>query len=152
VINLLVSSGVKVFENGNFEIVGYAYAENLIEMWWLAIIFVLGVVMVLYAILRTYLDKTWRIGIWFSGIGSVMVVIVLFAIAGYNSTAYLPSVLDINSSLTIGNSSSSLFTLKVMSVVSIITPFVIAYIAYVWRKMNATPITVDELNKDSHQY
>jgi cytochrome d ubiquinol oxidase subunit II len=60
--------------------------------------------------------------------------------------------LDINSSLTIGNSSSSLFTLKVMSVVSIITPFVIAYIAYVWRKMNATPITVDELNKDSHQY
>jgi cytochrome d ubiquinol oxidase subunit II len=152
VINLLVSSGVKVFDNGNFEIVGYAYAENLIEMWWLAIIFVLGVVMVLYAILRTYLDKTWRIGIWFSGIGSVMVVIVLFAIAGYNSTAYLPSVLDINSSLTIGNSSSSLFTLKVMSVVSIITPFVIAYIAYVWRKMNATPITVDELNKDSHQY
>jgi cytochrome d ubiquinol oxidase subunit II len=121
-------------------------------MWWLAIIFVIGVVMVLYAIFRTALSSVWRGGIWFSGIGTVLVVVVLFALAGYNSTAYLPSVSDINSSLTIANSSSSLFTLRVMSIVSIITPFVIAYIAYVWYKMNATPISQDELDSQSHQY
>jgi cytochrome d ubiquinol oxidase subunit II len=152
VVVLLLSPGLRADGAGNFERVDNIYLDNLLSMWWLAIIFIIGVVMVLYAIIRTSFDNKWRAGIWFSGIGSFLVVVVLFAIAGYNSTAYLPSVLDTNSSLTISNSSSSLFTLKVMSLVSIITPFVIAYIVYVWRKMNASPITQEELNKESHQY
>jgi cytochrome d ubiquinol oxidase subunit II len=152
VVVLLLSPGLRADGAGNFERVDNIYLDNLLSMWWLAIIFIIGVVMVLYAIIRTSFDNKWRAGIWFSGIGSFLVVVVLFAIAGYNSTAYLPSVLDKNSSLTISNSSSSLFTLKVMSLVSIITPFVIAYIVYVWRKMNASPITQEELNKESHQY
>jgi cytochrome d ubiquinol oxidase subunit II len=152
VVTLLLSSGVTATGDGGFEVTEYAYTVNLTKMWWFGLLFVIGVVMVLYAILRTAFDKKWRCGIWYSGIGTVLVVITLFAIAGYNSTAYLPSVTDINSSLTIANSSSSLFTLKVMSIVSIITPFVIAYIVYVWSKMNAKPITTEELNEESHQY
>jgi cytochrome d ubiquinol oxidase subunit II len=152
VVVLLLASGVQADEAGKLHSVEFLYLKNLLSMWWLAIIFVVGVVMVLYAIFRTALSSVWRSGIWFSGIGTVLVVVVLFALAGYNSTAYLPSVSDINSSLTIANSSSSLFTLRVMSIVSIITPFVIAYIAYVWYKMNATPISQDELDSQSHQY
>ena len=77
---------------------------------------------------------------------------MLFLIAGYNNTAYYRSLADVGSSLTIANSSSSLFTLKVMSYVSILVPFVLAYIWYVWRKMNSTPLTTEELDKESHQY
>ena len=90
--------------------------------------------------------------IWWSVTGTIMVVIVLFWLAGYNSTSYLPSVTDIQSSLTLANSSSSLFTLTVMTWVSILVPFVIAYIAYVWHKMDKTPLTEAELEKESHTY
>ena len=128
------------------------YLHNLLGMWWLALIMVLGVVAVLYAIFRSALDSGWRSGIWFGGFGATAVVGVLFLIAGYGDTAYLPSTVDPASSLTIANSSSSLFTLKVMSWVSILVPFVLAYIAYTWYKMNNTPLTEQELKDDSHVY
>lgn len=128
------------------------YLHNLLGMWWLALIMVLGVVAVLYAIFRSALDSGWRAGIWFGGFGAAAVVAVLFLIAGYGDTAYLPSTVDPASSLTIANSSSSLFTLKVMSWVSILVPFVLAYIAYTWYKMNNTPLTEQELKDDSHVY
>lgn len=128
------------------------YLHNLLGMWWLALIMLLGVVAVLYAIFRSALDGSWRAGIWFGGFGAAAVVAVLFLIAGYGDTAYLPSTIDPASSLTIANSSSSLFTLKVMSWVSILVPFVLAYIAYTWYKMNNTPLTEQELKDDSHVY
>ncbi len=151
-IVLLLSSGVKQAGNGSFTEVDYIYWKNLISMWPLAVLLVIGVVMVLYAIIRTALSTTFDKGIWYCGIGTVLVVVVLFLLAGYEGTAYYRSTLDTASSLTIANSSSSLFTLKVMSYVSILVPFVLAYIWYVWRKMNGSKLTPAELEKESHQY
>ena len=149
---LLTSDGYRATASGEIVKVPYLYFDNLLTMWWLAVILLIAVVMVLYGIGVTFFCKTSRSGIWWSGIGTVLAVIVLFCLAGYNSTAYYPSLLDPQSSLTIANSSSSLFTLKVMSWVSISVPFVLAYIAYVWRKMNARPITESDLSKESHNY
>lgn len=84
--------------------------------------------------------------------GVVVVVLVIFLLAGYFGTAYLPSLTDPQSSLSLANSSSSEFTLKVMAWVSVIIPFVLAYIWYVWAKMNAKPLTTAELDSDHHQY
>lgn len=130
----------------------YRYLLNLVDLWWFGVLFLVGVVMVLYALFHMLLKPVWRCGIWFSGTGTVLVILSLFAILGYNNTAYLPSLSDLQSSLTIANSSSTLFTLKTMSIVSILVPFVIAYIAYVWRKMDATPITPGEVKADDHMY
>ena len=149
---MLLSGGVKQLSDGSFVEVDYIYCNNLLSMWPLAILLVIGVVMVLYAIIRSAFSTTFDKGIWFSGIGTVLVVVVLFLLAGYEGTAYYRSTLDTASSLTIANSSSSLFTLKVMSYVSILVPFVLAYIWYVWRKMNATKLSASELEKESHQY
>ncbi|MDE6240785.1 MAG: cytochrome d ubiquinol oxidase subunit II, partial [Muribaculaceae bacterium] len=149
---MLLSGGVKQLSDGSFVEVDYIYCNNLLSMWPLAILLVIGVVMVLYAIIRSAFSTTFDKGIWFSGIGTVLVVVVLFLLAGYEGTAYYRSTLDTASSLTITNSSSSLFTLKVMSYVSILVPFVLAYIWYVWRKMNATKLSASKLEKESHQY
>ncbi len=132
--------------------VPYLYFYNLIGMWWFAVLFVLGVLAVLYGIFRTAFGGYWTKGIWFAGIGVVVVVICLFGIAGYNATAYLPSTLDPASSLTLKNSSSSEFTLKVMAYVSIVIPIVLAYIWYVWAKMNSGKLTKSEVDSDSHSY
>ncbi|MBD5234007.1 MAG: cytochrome d ubiquinol oxidase subunit II [Bacteroidales bacterium] len=139
-------SGGAIVEESNL------YLHNLLNMWWLAVILLLGVVAALYGIFRSAFDKKWRAGIWYAGFGVAGVVAVLFCIAGYAGTAYLPSTVDAASSLTIANSSSSEFTLKTMSWVSLSVPFVLAYIWYVWRKMNATPLTEKELSEESHQY
>ncbi len=152
VLVLLTSQGVRQQPDGTMVQVQNIYLGNLTSTWWWAAIFTIGTVMVLYAIIRTGFSSTYRKGIWWSGTGTIMVVIVLFWLAGYNSTSYLPSVTDIQSSLTLANSSSSLFTLTVMSWVSILVPFVIAYIAYVWHKMDKTPLTEAELEKESHTY
>lgn len=149
---LLLSPGMRQQPDGTFATEPYAYLHSLLHLWWGAVIMLAGVVMVLYGIFRTALDSRWRAGIWFCGIGTVLVVVILFLLAGYDSMAYYPSLLDAGSSLSISNSSSSLFTLKVMSWVSVLIPFVIAYIAYVWRKMNAQPLTPSELNREHHQY
>lgn len=148
---LMVSDGLR-YVDGVFVSEPNIYLHNLLSMWWLAVVFLSGVVAVLYAIFRSAFDSRWRSGIWYAGFGAVGVVVVLFLIAGYDSTAYLPSTADAASSLTIANSSSSEFTLSVMSYVSVLIPFVLAYIWYVWRKMNATPLTDKELKSESHTY
>ncbi len=148
---LLTARGVDT-DGGRMQWVDYKYLNNFLEMWWVAIAFLAGVVMVLWGVLGTALGLQTRGGIWWSGAGTVMVVVALLCVAGYNHTAYYPSLLDTASSLSISNSSSSLFTLKVMSWVSVITPFVIAYIAYVWRCMDRKPITPHEMESTSHKY
>ena len=149
---LLCAPGLRANDEGKFVNEANIYLHNLLDMWWFAVIFVLGVVAVLTAVFGTALSRTWRGGIWVAGFGVAAVIVVLFGIAGYNHTAYMASNIDPQSSLSIANSSSSLFTLTVMSWVSILVPFVLAYIWIVWRKMNATPLTEEELNKDSHVY
>lgn len=148
---LLLSDGLRETASG-FVKESNLYLHNLLEMWPLTIVLLIGVIMVLYAIGRSAFCAGYRCGIWWSGIGTVLVVIVLLLIAGWNHTAYYPSLADSASSLTIANSSSSLFTLKVMSWVSVVIPFVIAYIAVVWRKMNNRPLTEAELDSESHKY
>ncbi len=130
----------------------YKYWNNFIEMWWVLVLFLIGVVLVLYAIIRTAFSNNYKCGIWFSGIGTVLVVLSLFFIAGYNGTAYYPSITDPSSSLSIRNSSSSEFTLTTMSWVSLIIPFVLAYIIYAWRAINKKPITAKEMEESSHKY
>lgn len=151
-IVLALTDGLRAADDGTFTEVPNIFLSNLCDMWPLAILLLLGVVMVLYAIARTAFCSTFTKGIWFSGIGTVLVVIVLFLLAGYCDTAYYRSLLDAGSSLTIANSSSSLFTLTVMSYVSVLVPFVLAYIWYVWHKMNKKPLTSRELDNDSHLY
>lgn len=152
IIMLLTTDGYRYGEGNVFYKVEYIYWHNLLEMWWCLPILLVGVLMVLYAIFGASFGKITRSAIWFSGIGTVLVVLVLFWLAGYNSTAYYPSLIDPQSSLSIANSSSSCFTLTVMSWVSVLVPFVLAYIWYVWRKMNDTPLTDKELDADHHVY
>lgn len=153
---LLTSKGYEMVSNldGSVTVdtVDFKYARNYGAMWWAITALALGTVMVLYAYYRAAFTKNYTKGIWFSGIGTVLVVLSLFWVAGYNSTPYYPSLLDPESSLTITNSSSSLFTLEVMSWVSILIPFVLAYIGYVWYSMNRKPITPQEMRGDDHMY
>lgn len=149
---LLTSPGVEYAPDGTMHLEPFKYFNNLLTLWWVGIIFLIGVVLVLLGILSVIVRPGCRHGIWPAGIGTFLVVVCLFCIAGYNSTAYYPSTLDLGSSLTIANSSSSEFTLKVMSYASLLAPFVIAYIAYVWAKMNSTPITPEEINGPDHKY
>jgi len=152
VVVILTSAGVGYDDSGNAQVEPYKYLHNYLTMWWALVILLLGVVMVLFGIGKTLLKGDYRSGIWPAGIGSVMVVLTLFWVVGYNNTAYLPSLLDVQSSLTLRNSSSSEFTLTVMSVVSILVPFVVAYIAYCWYKMDRKKLTSDELNNTDHKY
>lgn len=134
VIIAMLATGRRVDETGAVVEVNNLYFHNLVDMWWFGIAFVVGVVAVLFGIGTGALTEK-RCGIWAAGIGTVLVVISLFGIVGYGGTCYLASVSDPASSLTIANSSSSLYTLKTMTYVSFAVPFVLAYIAYVWRKM-----------------
>ncbi len=151
-IMLFLHSGYQMQPDDTFVEVPYLYWHNLWDMWWTAIMLLVGVVLVLGAIVLTAFKEDYKCGIWAAGFGTALVVMVLFFLAGYNGTAYLPSNMDPNSSLCISNSSSSEFTLTVMSWVSILVPFVLAYIWYVWRKMNNKPLTEQELETDSHVY
>ncbi len=152
VVGTLLANGYAVSETGHIYLQPHKYFYNLVEMPRVAALFLLGVVSVLYALIRSYRSDHFTRGIWFSGIGTVLVVLSLFFIVGYNHTAYYPSAVELQSSLTIHNSSSSLFTLKTMSVVSLLIPFVLAYIVYVWRVMNAKPITIKEMKETKHKY
>ncbi len=125
----------------------YKYFMNLIQMPLIAILFLIGVVAVLYGIAIGYLQNSSK-GIWFSGIGTVITVLMLFLISGYNNTAFYPSVSDLQSSLTIQNASSSHFTLVAMSYVSLMIPFVLAYIWYAWRAINNRKIDQEEIESD----
>lgn len=148
---LLMQPGYRVI-GGQAQPEEYIYLHNFSGMWWFAVTFLIGTVLVLAGIFGSAFSRTWRGGIWAAGFGVVAVVVSLFAVAGYAGTTYLPSTADPQSSLTLANSSSSLFTLTVMSWVSVLVPFVLAYIWYVWRKMNATPLTEEELRSESHTY
>ena len=117
----------------------YKYALNLLEMPYVTGILLAGVILVLWGIGKTYLNPSYREGIWFSGTGTVLTVLALLLCAGWNHTAYYPSITDLQSSLTLQNSCSSPFTLKVMSYVSILIPFVLAYIFYAWRAIDLKP-------------
>lgn len=131
----------------------HKYLLNLIEMPVVLIILLVGIAGVLYGIIRTILSPVWRKGIWFCGIGTVLTVLALLLCAGWNHTAYYPSLADLQSSLTIQNSSSSPFTLKVMSFVSLLIPFVLAYIFYAWRSMDFHKITKKEIEQEKgHTY
>lgn len=126
----------------------YKYLHNLIDMWYLTLILLVGVVLLLFGTAKTILSKSYVRGIWPAGIGVIMVVLVLFLCAGYNNTAYYPSNADLQSSLTIANSSSSMVTLRAMTYVSLLVPFVLAYMAYAWRAMDRKEITKEEIEKD----
>ena len=125
----------------------YKYLHNLLDMWYLTIVLLIGVVLLLYAIIRTVVSKTYIGGIWPAGIGVVLVVLVLLLFAGWNHTAYYPSTADLQSSLTIANSCSSEFTLSTMAVVSLLIPFVLAYIAYCWYSLDKKKIDKDEITR-----
>ncbi|QKG80966.1 cytochrome d ubiquinol oxidase subunit II [Tenuifilum thalassicum] len=129
----------------------HKYLLNLIQMPIVLVLFLAGVVLVIWGIAKSIL-KTYTKGIWFAGIGTVLTVLSLFLIAGYNNTAYYPSTFNLQHSLTIFNSSSSKFTLTVMSVVSILVPFVVAYIWYAWKSINNKKIDEEEMKNETHVY
>lgn len=130
----------------------YKYFTNLIEMPLVAVGFLTGVVLVLAGIGLTLVKKGFDKGIWFAGLGTVLTVWCLLMLAGFNNTAYYPSTADLQSSLTLSNSCSSEFTLRTMAYVSILVPFVLAYIFHAWRSLNRTKITSEEMKGDDHAY
>lgn len=132
-------------ENGAIFMEPNKYLHNLIDMWYLLVLLLVGVVMVLYGIVKTIMDKNYIKGIWPAGVGVVLTVLALLLCAGWNHTAYYPSTADLQSSLTIANSCSSEFTLRTMAVVSLLIPFVLAYIVYAWRAIDKKKLTSKEL-------
>ena len=148
---LLVRPGFAADEDGIISLEKYKYLHNFLQMPAVLVMFLLGVLLVLWGIFKGAFQQS-RSGIWPAGIGTVLVVMAVFFIAGYNGTAYYPSCTDLQSSLTIRNSSSSQFTLQVMFWVSLLIPFVVAYIAYAWHQMDRKKITPDEISDTQHKY
>lgn len=147
---LLVSDGATADAAGRIAMEPHKYLHNLLEMPYVAAVLLVGVVAVLWSIRLGWSGR--RSAIWFGGAGTVLTVLALLLTAGWNQTAYYPSLSDLQSSLTIANSSSSLFTLRVMAWVSLFIPVVVAYIWYVWRALNRRPLTRNELHEGGHQY
>ncbi|MBR5051634.1 MAG: cytochrome d ubiquinol oxidase subunit II [Bacteroidaceae bacterium] len=129
----------------------YKYLHNLIQMWPLLAVLIIGVVFVLFGILWSLTHKAWKRGFWVTGFGTVVTVLVLLLLTAWNNTAYYPSTADLQSSLTMQNSSSSEFTLRTMFYVSLLVPFVLAYIIYAWHAIDKKEITLEEINTD-HAY
>ena len=153
VIRTLVSDGFAVNpDTQEVYMQPFKYFTNFIEMPVVLILFLIGVVLVLFGIGKTVLKKTFDKGIWFTGIGTVLTVLSLLLVAGYNNTAYYPSYTDLQSSLTLANSCSSEFTLKTMAYVSILVPFVLAYIFYALRSIDRHKITEKEMDEGGHSY
>jgi cytochrome d ubiquinol oxidase subunit II len=152
VVLLITKKGFAVDpQTGRVYFENFKYLHNLLEMPVVAILFLGGTLLVLYGIALSLLRDTSK-GIWFSGPGTVFVVFSLFCLAGYNNTAYYPSSFDLQSSLTIQNSSSSKYTLVTMSYVSLLVPFVLAYIFFAWRSINRQKISEAEVQHESHLY
>ncbi len=139
-------------QSGKVYLEQFKYLHNLIGMPLVALMFLSGTLLVLFGIVKSLMIAGYSKGIWFSGIGTLLVVFSLFALAGYHHTAYYPSTFDLQSSLTIINSSSSRYTLIAMSYVSLLVPFVAAYIFYAWRSINREKISTDEIESESHVY
>lgn len=149
---IFTSKGYGITGSGSIELVPYKYFNNLLEMPVNTALFLLGIVGVLFGIIRSLLRPQWKKGIWFAAPGTLLTVVCLFILVGFNNTAFYPSTTDLNSSLTIYNASSSEYTLKAMSYVSISVPFIIAYIWYAWRVMTKTPLSTKELQESDHKY
>ena len=148
-VHLLLKDGFAYDPStGVISIVPMKYLDNFITLWYVSLVLVVGVVLVLYGIIRTIVSKTYICGIWPAGIGTVLTVLSLLLCAGLNNTAYYPSLADLQSSLTIANSCSSEFTLQVMSVVSILVPVVLAYIVYAWYSIDKKKLDKEELTTD----
>ena len=150
-IHLLVKDGYAYDDAGVISMVPYKYLDNFITLWPLTILFLVGVVLVLFAIGKTIVSKDYVSGIWPAGIGVVLVVLPLLLMSAWNGTAYYPSTADLQSSLTIVNSCSSEFTLRTMFYVSFLVPFVLAYIVYAWRAIDKKKLTKEEIAND-HAY
>ena len=151
-VHICVAPGFAVGADGTVYMEKSKYLHNFLQMPAVLVVFLAGVVLVLYGIVRTLASRKYRKGIWFTGPGAVLAVLGLFLVAGYNGTAYYPSVTGLQSSLTITNSCSSQFTLKTMTIVSFIIPFVLAYIVYAWRKMDKESLTIKELDNTTDKY
>lgn len=153
VAHVLLKDGFAVQpETGEIAMEPFKYFNNLIAMPYLLVLFLMGVVGVLFGLGKSIFCKTYTRGIWFAGVGTVLTVLALLLIVGYNHTAYYPSTADLQSSLTLSNSCSSLFTLQTMAYVSVLVPFVLAYIVYAWRAIDRKPITEEEIKRDEHLY
>ena len=150
-VHLLLKDGFAVNEEGIIYMEPYKYLNNFMEMWYLTVILLIGVVLVLFGIGKTILSKNYVGGIWPAGFGTVLTVLALLLCSAWNNTAYYPSTADLQSSLTIQNSCSSEFTLTTMFYVSLLVPFVLAYIVYAWRAIDNKKLTKDEIKED-HAY
>ena len=154
VVRTLLAEGYAVNpENGEIFMEPYKYLTNFIEMPVVLVVFLIGVLAVLWGIIRTLWKPAFDKGIWFAGAGTVLTVLALLLVAGYNNTAYYPSTADLQSSLTLANSCSSQFTLRVMAYVSILVPFVLTYIFYAWRSIDRKKIDAKEMQDEGrHAY
>ena len=150
-VHVLLKEGFAVDEFGRIYMEPYKYLTNFIEMWYLLVVLLIGVVLVLFGIGKTIVSKKYVGGIWPAGIGTVLTVLALLLSCAWNNTAYYPSTADLQSSLTLQNSCSSEFTLTTMFYVSLLVPFVLAYIVYAWRAIDKKKLTKDELKTD-HAY
>ena len=150
-VHLLVKEGYAINAAGLVYMEPYKYLHNMIEMWGLLVLLLSGVIMVLFGIIYTIISKRFIAGIWQAGLGTIFTVLALLLLAGWNNTAYYPSTADLQSSLTIQNSCSSEFTLTTMFYVSLLVPFVLAYIIYAWRAIDAKKLDKDEIKTD-HAY
>jgi cytochrome d ubiquinol oxidase subunit II len=156
-VHLLLKDGYAVNEFGFIYMEPYKYLTNFLDMWYLTIILLIGVVLVLFGIaveiikFKAQSSKFKNKGIWPAGIGTVLTVLALLLCCAWNNTAYYPSTADLQSSLTLANSCSSEFTLTTMFYVSLLVPFVLAYIIYCWRAIDSKKLTKDEIKTD-HAY
>ena len=150
-VHLLLKDGYAYNDEGVIFMEPYKYLHNFIDMWYLTLLFLVGVVLVLFAIGKTVISKDYIGGIWPAGIGVVLVVLPLLLMSAWNHTAYYPSTADLQSSLTLANSCSSEFTLRTMFYVSLLIPFVLAYIAYAWYALDKKKLDKEEI-ADGHAY
>jgi cytochrome d ubiquinol oxidase subunit II len=150
-VHLLLKDGYAYTDQGIIYMEPYKYLHNFLEMWYLLIGLLIGVVLVLFGIGKTVWSKGYVSGIWPTGIGTVITVLCLLLCCAWNHTAYYPSTADLQSSLTLQNSCSSEFTLRTMFYVSLLVPFVLAYIVYAWRAIDKKKLTKEELS-DEHAY
>ncbi|MFO7615137.1 MAG: cytochrome d ubiquinol oxidase subunit II [Bacteroidales bacterium] len=132
----------------------FKYLKNLLEMPVVLVIFLAGLLLVLTSMYKTWksFDTFHSKAIWMAGPGTVLVVFALFLTAGFNNTSFYPSTYDLQSSLTIQNASSSKYTLTAMSYVSLMMPFVFAYIWYAWRAISRKKIDKEEMEEEGHKY
>ena len=151
-VHVLLKDGFAYNDEGIIYMEPYKYLNNFLEMWYLLVLLLIGVVLVLFGIGKTIFSKGYNGGIWPAGIGTVLTVLALLLSCAWNHTAYYPSTADLQSSLTLVNSCSSEFTLRTMFYVSLLVPFVLAYIIYAWRAIDKKKITKEELQGDDHAY